>query len=283
MKLNNKNAEIYIPDGKNEREAIAKTTHMAISAHQDDIEIMAYDGVLKCFGSKNNNFAAVVVTNGAGSPRNGIYAEYTDEMMQEVRRVEQKKAAFIGEYSSLVLMDYTSGEVKDPDNDTVTEEITQLLLEAQPEVIYTHNPADKHDTHVAVTAKVIAAIRALPKDKRPKKVFGGEVWRGLDWMCDSDRLAFDVDYYPNMASALLEVFDSQISGGKRYDLATVGRRLANATYAASHATDTSQSLSFAMDLTPLIRDDSLGIKDFVMGYLKNFEDEVSERIDKFSL
>ena len=283
MKLKNKNAEIYIPDGKNVQEAIAKTTHMAISAHQDDIEIMAYDGVLKCFGSKDNNFAAVVVTNGAGSPRNGIYSDYTDEMMQEVRRAEQKKAAFIGEYSSLLLMDYSSGEVKDPQNDTVTDELTKLLLEAQPEVVYTHNPADKHDTHVAVTVKVIAAIRALPKDVRPKKIYGGEVWRGLDWMCDGDRIAFDVEHYPNMASALLEVFDSQISGGKRYDLATVGRRLANATYAASHATDTSQSLSFAMDLTPLICDDSLDIKEFVMGYLKNFEDEVSDRIDNFSL
>ena len=30
---------------------------------------------------------------------------------------------------------------------------------------------------------------------------------------------------------------SQICGGKRYDLATLGRRLANATYAESHGTD----------------------------------------------
>ena len=30
--------------------AVAKTTHMAIGAHQDDIEIMAYHGVLECFG-----------------------------------------------------------------------------------------------------------------------------------------------------------------------------------------------------------------------------------------
>jgi hypothetical protein len=50
------------------------------------------------------------------------------------------------------------------------------------------------------------------------------------------------------------VFDSQVSGGKRYDLATAGRRLAHATYYASHGTDEESALSFAMDLTPLVEE-----------------------------
>ena len=33
---------IYIPDGTEEKKAITRTTHLAISAHQDDIEFMAY-------------------------------------------------------------------------------------------------------------------------------------------------------------------------------------------------------------------------------------------------
>ena len=280
MKLKNPKAQIYIPDGTGEDEAIKKTTHMAVAAHQDDIEIMAYAGVLECFGSAESNFSAVIVTNGAGSPRNGIYADYTDDMMQEVRKLEQKKAAFIGEYAALAMLDYSSSCVKNADDESVTAELAKLLLAAAPKIVYTHNLADKHDTHVATAVKLIKAIRSLPKDKRPQKLYGGEVWRGLDWMCDEDRIAFDVDSYPNMASALLEVFDSQISGGKRYDKATVGRRLANATYAASHATDTSQSLSFAMDLTPLIEDDALDIKDFVLGYIDNFAKEVGGKIDK---
>ena len=36
-------------------------------------------------------------------------------------------------------------------------------------------------------------------------------------------------------AALIGVFDSQIAGGKRHDLAVLGRRRANATYNASHA------------------------------------------------
>ena len=58
---------------------------MCISAHQDDIEIMAYHGIAECFGRSDRWFTGVVVTNGAGSPRSGIYGEYTDAEMQKVR------------------------------------------------------------------------------------------------------------------------------------------------------------------------------------------------------
>ena len=41
MKLHNNTAEIFVPGGSAEVDAIAETTHMCIGAHQDDIEIMA--------------------------------------------------------------------------------------------------------------------------------------------------------------------------------------------------------------------------------------------------
>src|SRR6516225_5611711 len=119
MILNKQGAEFYVPDGQNEEAALARTTVMAISAHQDDLEIMAYDGILQCFGRDDRWFTGVVVTNGSGSARNGLYASYTDEAMQKVRKVEQKKAAFIGEYAAQVLMNYSSAEVKNPQDTLV--------------------------------------------------------------------------------------------------------------------------------------------------------------------
>ena len=90
MKLYNEGAEIYIPDGASVEEALKRTTHMAIAAHQDDIEIMAYHGIIQCFGKEVTWFTAVVVTNGSGSPRSGLYANYSDEEMMRVRREDQK-------------------------------------------------------------------------------------------------------------------------------------------------------------------------------------------------
>jgi hypothetical protein len=123
-----------------------------------------------------------------------------------------------------------------------------------PRFVYTHNLADKHDTHVGVALKVIAAIRCLPEPDRPQKLFGCEVWRDLDWMVDSDKVPTDLTTHENLQAALLGVFDSQIAGGKRYDLASMGRRRAHATYYESHGVDISLGLSYAMDLTPLILD-----------------------------
>jgi LmbE family N-acetylglucosaminyl deacetylase len=280
MKLNNERAEFFVPDGTQIEKAIARTTRMAISAHQDDIEIMAYDGVVKCFESEDEWFFGVVVTNGAGSARSGKYADYSDEMMQVVRKKEQKKAAYTGEYGALALLDYTSAQTKDAGNTEIVEEMKKLLLAAKPEVVYTHNLADKHDTHVGVVVKIIKAFRELPKEYRPKKVYGCEVWRCLDWMMDEDKILFDVDNHPNLAASLVEVFDSQICGGKRYDLATMGRRLANATYAASHDTDESKSLSFGMDLTPLIEDDELDLCEYVSEYMNRFVNDVTSKISK---
>ncbi len=279
MTLSNKNAEWFIPDGKDIDFGIGRTTHLAIAAHQDDIEIMAYDGIVRCFGNNKNWFGAVVVTNGAGSARNGIYADYSDEAMQKIRRVEQKKAAYVGEYSALALLDYTSAQVKSAGSREIIEELKGIIQKAGAEVIYTHNPADKHDTHLGVVTKVIQAIRELPNELRPKKLYGCEVWRNLDWVMDSQKVVFDVSAHPNLSAALVGVFDSQIAGGKRYDLATSGRRLANATYSASHSVDQSDALSYAIDLTPLIEDDSMSIVEYIRGYIRNFEEDVINKLN----
>lgn len=280
MKLKQNGAEVFIPDGKQTDEALARTTHMAISAHQDDIEIMAYDGILKCFGKQDKWFSGVVVTNGSGSARTGLYADYSDEQMQEIRKIEQKKAAFVGEYAAQLLLNYPSSAVKDAENKDIVQEIKNIIKASRPKVLYTHNLADKHDTHVGVVLKVIEALRELPVNDRPERVFGCEVWRDLDWVNDDEKVSFDVSSHGNLAPALLGVFDSQISGGKRYDLAAQGRRLANATYAESHEIDTSSALIYAMDLTPLIKDDTLDINEYVQGYIKRFSEDVEERIKR---
>ena len=270
---------IYIPDGLEEQTAVARTTHLAIAAHQDDIEFMAYAPIAECFGSSDKWFGAVVVTDGAGSPRSGIYADYTDEEMKKVRIVEQKKAAFLGEYSFLALLGHPSKEVKAGER-AIAEELASLIKRAKPKYLYTHNLADKHETHVATALMVIAALRLLKPEERPEKVFGCEVWRDLDWLPDDEKIYLDCGPHPNLMRALSAVFDSQIAGGKRYDLAAEGRRLANATFSASHACDTYSALNYAMDLTPLM-DESADIADFITSAIERFKEQVKEGIRKF--
>jgi LmbE family N-acetylglucosaminyl deacetylase len=282
MKFHNPTSEIYVPDGSAADKALARTTHLGIGAHQDDIEIMAFHGILECFGKSDKGFTSVTVTNGSGSARDGIYAHYTDEQMQAVRRTEQKKAAYLGGYSAHVALDYTSSAVKDGKNSQVVEDLKALLGATKAQVIYTHNLADKHDTHVSVALRLIRALRELPPDTRPQKLYGCEVWRNLDWMNDKDKVVFDVSAHENLAASLVGIFDSQIAGGKRYDLATMGRRRANATYFESHATDAATSVIFGIDLTPLIADVTLAPKDYIASFIHRFADDVSSRLAKLS-
>lgn len=281
MKFNKPEAELFIPDGVDEKTALSRTTDLCIAAHQDDIEIMAYGPIAKCYGLKDKWFTGVTVTDGAGSPRTGIYADYTDEDMKKVRVVEQKNAASVGGYAAQFLLSYTSSEVKDASNLKTVEEIAEIIKACSPEVVYTHNLADKHDTHVAVALRTIAAIRSLPAEQRPKKVYSMEVWRGLDWVNDDEKVCFDTSQHPNLAAALLGVYDSQIAGGKRYDSAALGRRLANATFFASHNTDDFDSLSYGLDITELVNSD-MDYFDFINRYIESFRKDVENRIRRFS-
>jgi LmbE family N-acetylglucosaminyl deacetylase len=176
----------------------------------------------------------------------------------------------------MLQLGHPSSVVKDAAAKVVVGDLAAILAETRPEVVYTHNLADKHDTHVAVALRVIAACEKLAADARPKRIIGCEVWRDLDWLCDLDKVLMPVDRHENLHAALMGVFDSQIAGGKRYDLATAGRRRAHATYFESHGTDQHTQLIWGMDLTPLLSGADPG--KLVAEYIARFEKEVMGRI-----
>jgi LmbE family N-acetylglucosaminyl deacetylase len=280
MKLHNSTAQIFVPDGRPVAEALKRITHLGIGAHQDDLEFMAFHGILECFANEQKWFGGVTCTNGAGSSRTGAYAKFTDEQMMAVRRTEQNSAAIVGQYGAMIQLDYPSSAIKSPTDPSLKEDLKAILAATQPGVVYTHNLADKHDTHIGVVIAALQAMRELPREARPQRVIGCEVWRNLDWLNDADKVLMDASGRDNLAAAMNGVFDSQIDGGKRYDLATLGRRAANATFFESHATDNSNQLIFGMDLTPLVADESTDIAAFVAGHIENFAADVKARLNK---
>lgn len=279
MNLSQETAQIFVPDQQALGVALPRTTHLGIGAHHDDLEIMAAHGILECFSNAERWFTGVVVTDGAGSARDFEYQTYSDEQMKAVRRAEQKKAAYVGEYGAQFLLEHASSAVKDPANPAVLADLVEVLRVTRPELVYTHNLADKHDTHVAVALRVIAACRALEPSARPQRLIGCEVWRDLDWLSDADKVPLPLVRREHLQSALLGVFDSQIAGGKRYDLATAGRRRAHATYSESHGIDQHSALSWGMDLTPLMH--AGDPSDYVTELVSRFEKDVRARTERF--
>jgi LmbE family N-acetylglucosaminyl deacetylase len=200
--------------------------------------------------------------------------------MMAIRRQEQNAAAVIGRYAVMIQLDHPSSAVKNPTDVTLKKDLRKILAATRPETVYTHNLADKHDTHIGVVIAVLQALRELPPELRPQRVWGCEVWRALDWLPDADKVLMDVSGRANLAAALNGVFDSQIAGGKRYDLATSGRRAANATFFESHKTDQATELIFGLDLTPLAADPTADIADYVCGFIDRFRADVRSKLTK---
>jgi LmbE family N-acetylglucosaminyl deacetylase len=273
-------ADVFVPDGLPLEKAAARITHLGIGAHQDDLEFMAMHGILACYETPGLSFGGVVCTNGSGSARQGRYAACSDEEMQGIRREEQRAAARLGRYGLMVQLDHPTAELKSAEVNPLTADLQALFTLTSPRVVYTHNPIDKHESHLHVFAAVVEALRSLPPERRPGQFFGCEVWRGLDWMNDSEKVAHDVSARPELSTALNALFDSQIAGGKRYDLATEGRRRANATYFTAHRVDYATHLSYAMDLTPLLRDDTLDVMEFSLGFIDRFRSSVELNLQR---
>jgi LmbE family N-acetylglucosaminyl deacetylase len=280
MKLSNPNASIFIPDAAPEPEALARTTHLGIGAHQDDLEFMAFHGIITCYESSTEWFSGVTCTDGAGSARTGPYEKCSDDEMRAIRTDEQNRAAQIGRYGAMFHLAHTSAAAKDPHGTALRDDLLAILRATRPRVVYTHNPADKHDTHIGVMVAAIEAMRALPPEDRPAEVYGCEGWRNLDWMPDDEKIIHNVGGHEDLAVALNGVFDSQIAGGKRYDLGVIGRRRMNAVFFDSHAVDRSDSVAFAMDLTPLVKDASFDIPAYVDAIVTRFRNDVQTRLHK---
>lgn len=282
IRFSRPDADVFVPQGGAPVAALARVTHLCIAAHQDDIEIMAYSGICDCLETPGAAFGGVVVTNGAGSPRSGLYADLTDLEMQQMRRIEQRRAAEIGGYAVQIQLGHPSADVKQANHPDVRGDLAKVLSHCDPQVVYLHNPADKHDTHVAVLLRSLEALRAMPAQRRPARVLGCEVWRDLDWLSDTEKVALNAGRKPDLAAELLRTFDSQIAGGKQYDQGTLGRRAAHATFHTSHVTDRFQGITWALDLTPLVQDPALDVAEFTVEAIERFRADVVARIARFT-
>ena len=274
LKLSRPGAEVFIPDGTSWEAACARVTHLVVAAHADDVELMAWHAVLNAGG-----LGAVIVTDGRGSARAGAYADVSDDEMRNTRLREQKRAASRGNYALMIWLDHVSAEVKRAACPALASDLGAVLGAVRARWVYTHNPADRHDTHVAVALHTVQALRANPSSV--ERVLGCEGWGALDWLQAQDKVVLDVSTVEDRLMPLIGAFDSQIAGGKRYDLAAAGRKRANATFLESHAVDRATAVEYAMDLTPLVRDPTLDVRRWTLQLVERFARDVEARLARW--
>lgn len=278
MNFSQPQANFYAPQAQDASKALASTTHMGIGAHADDLEILAFPGISACYGHAKNRFSGVVVTDGAGSPRTRPFASMSNAEMIPQRQKEQRQAADLGKYASVIQLAQPSSAVRQADRSQVVAELTQILEIARPEVLYLHNPADRHETHIAVLLACLEALRKLPASALPKEVYGCEVWGDLDWVPSAHVVRLPCPASETLGTSLLRCFESQVKGGKRYDRAAVGRRHAQATFGNPTQPDSAEEVVLALDLRPLLQGkDSL--TEFLAPTLDLFRKQTLARLE----
>jgi len=277
VKFSQTRAELFIPGGGSLESAFASTTHLGIGAHPDDLEIMAYPGICACRGQKNLRFTGVVATDGAGSPRGGFSKKLSAPELVKARWDEQKQAADLGGYAAILQLAHLSAEIRGPGRNSLTSDLLRILKAAKPQVLYLHNPADRHETHVAVLLASLEALRQLPPADRPAEIYGCEVWGDLDWVPTKQVVRLPCPAPADFGPSLLRVFRSQVEG-KRYDLAAAGRRRAQATFADAYTPDQAEEVVLALDLKPLAENPKLSLADFVAALTAEFQRQTLDRI-----
>jgi LmbE family N-acetylglucosaminyl deacetylase len=270
--------DLYVPDGESAELAARRTTHLGIGAHPDDLEIIGFHGIAACYDSEDSWFTGVVVCDGAGSPRSGPYANYSDAEMAACRRQEQRRAASLGQYSLQLQLGFSSAAVK-AGSEQLIDDLVAVLESCRPTVLYLHNPADAHATHRATLRACIAALRRLDPASLPRNIYGIEVWRSLDWLPSALRTALPISDPNNLQARLLGCHDSQIQGGKRYDEAFVARQRANATLVSSHAVDAGAACVLAMNLNALAGNTGMSERDWLAMCLERFAAELLDDPD----
>tara|TARA_B100000927_G_scaffold45100_8_gene32568 strand:+ start:9802 stop:10671 length:870 start_codon:yes stop_codon:yes gene_type:complete len=278
LSLANEGADIFVPDGVSIEEALKRTTHLAVGAHHDDLEIAAYPAIEHCFENCAAWFAGVVVTDGRGSSRTGPYEKCTDEEIRQIRRREQIRAAMLGDYGIVIQLDYRSSEIKGGINGSLISDLKQIVEAVEASEVISHQPLDRHPTHIAVFYHLLEAMRSLPANRRPDSFLGAEVWGKLDWLSSTQKMTLNSGRREHLAQALIGVFDSQIAGGKRYDLGEIGHRHANATFGDSHSIDEFTQASLALDLSDLLNDPSASACEFALDAVDRFRGETKQRL-----
>ena len=277
MKFAQTHADLFVPGGGNLASALASTTHLGIGAHPDDLEIMAFPGICACRNQKNLRFSGVVATDGAGSPRSGSSEKLSTAELVKARREEQRNAAVLGGYATILQLAHPSSEIRGAGRNALTADLLEILKDAKPKVVYLHNPADRHETHVAVLLASLAALRQLPPTDRPAEIYGCEVWGDLDWVPAERVIRLPCPAPADFGPSLLRVFRSQVDG-KRYDLAAAGRRRAQATLADAYSADQAEEVVLAPDLKPLVENPKVTLAEFVSSLTGEFQKQTLERI-----
>lgn len=217
----NKNAMKYVPTSAKDGAIVS----ICLVANITDIEVLGAGGVIDSLYNPNKSFVGVVAYNPKGVPNAGLYSLYNPQDMIRIRQGEQQKAANIGSYNSVYLLNHEEGEEDIEEN--IISDFVGLIKAYKPEVIYTYSPFELDPTKIAIMKCVIIALSRIVDDYSPKAVYGVYTEGSLTFVPLDKLVDLGVESKIGFAYSLLDVYDSASEAGEILDPATDAIDLTN--------------------------------------------------------
>lgn len=185
---------------------------IAIGAHYDDIEL-GCGGTLARYAAKGHQIKMVVVSDSTGISFKGE----TMRTKSEAETEGKNGAAALG-VKDVLNLKFPNKDV--PYDSSSVEAIEKVLVEFQPELIFTHWPFDTHQDHRNASLATISAARNF------NNIFLYEPFppSGRSYVAYRPNLYIDITESINVKVASLEAHKSQHSRyGSDWTEAIVGR------------------------------------------------------------
>lgn len=175
-----------------------------------DVERVGAGGIIETLYNPNKSFVGAVIRTPHDISNCGLYNLYNEEDMVDIRLAEQKKAANIGSYNSLYVLNYTDLSNKG----AIIDDLIALIKAYRPEKIYTYSPYEKDREKVQTVLMLIEALSRIDEEYRPQLVVGAAISRELSFLPTEQVLNLGIDSKIDLAYSLLDIYDSVIENNE---------------------------------------------------------------------
>ncbi len=215
MSLNSR-AMKYIPTSNKKGKQVA----MGFAVEAGEIEVISSAHISDILCEGNRSFVGVITRTPHDVLPCGDYEAYSENDMVSVRLHESIKAANIGSYQALYLLN--DGELEEV-NEELVNDYYDLLFTYKPDIVYTYSPLDRNKEHIISLKALLLALSKL-EDYFPEHIYAVH-FDGEGYIFDEEDIVhLDVDSRYDIINSMLSVYVSLSEAG-------------NALYAADTAFD----------------------------------------------
>ncbi len=199
MSLNSR-AMKYIPTSNKKGRQVA----MGFAVEAGELEAISCAQISDILCDGNRSFVGVITRTPHDVKPCGAYEDYSEDDMISIRLHEAIKAANIGSYQALYLLN--DGELEEV-NEELVNDYAELLTTYKPDIIYTYSPLDVSHEHI-VSLKALLEALSRVEGYNPEHIYAVN-YDGEGGLLDKEDLVYlDIDSRYDVIESMISIYVS---------------------------------------------------------------------------